>query len=238
MRKNIHNIKIGNIKIKLTKNTKVFEPNLTTFSLIEAFKIFKIKKKIKILDLGSGSGIIGIFLKKKFGKKIELYLSDYSKHAVKIINSNLKINKVTGTVKESNILKEWSNEKFDLIINDISAISSFVAKNYWYNKFIPHDCGKDGLKLSKKFLSSVKKNLKKKGSILMPVISISDHKLLIKIIKKNFKSKMLISKEWPAPKNLIKGKVDHFLNKGYIFKKYNMYLCFTKVYQIQGKDNV
>ncbi len=238
MRKNIHNIKIGNVKIKLTKDSKVFEPNLTTFSLIEAFENFKIKKKIKILDLGSGSGIIGIFLKKKFGKKIELYLSDYSKHAVKIINSNLKINKVTGIVKESNILKEWSNEKFDLIINDISAISSFVAKNYWYNKFIPHDCGKDGLKLSKKFLSSVKKNLKKKGTILMPVISISDHKHLIKIIEKSFKSKMLISKEWPAPKNLIKGKVDHFLNKGYIFKKYNMYLCFTKVYQIQGKDNL
>jgi methylase of polypeptide subunit release factors len=55
MRKNIHNIKIGNVKIKLIKDTKVFEPNLTTFSLIEAFKKFKIKKKIKILDLGSGS---------------------------------------------------------------------------------------------------------------------------------------------------------------------------------------
>ena len=59
----------------------------------------------------------------------------------------------------------------------------------------------------------------------MPVISISDHKLLIKIIEKNFKSKMLVSKEWPAPKNLIRGKVDHFINKGYIYKKYNMYLC-------------
>ena len=49
MRKNIHNIKIGNVKIKLIKDTKVFEPNLTTFSLIEAFKKFKIKKKLKFL---------------------------------------------------------------------------------------------------------------------------------------------------------------------------------------------
>ena len=49
MKKNIHNIKIGNVKIKLTKDTKVFEPNLTTFSLIEAFEKFKIKKKLRFL---------------------------------------------------------------------------------------------------------------------------------------------------------------------------------------------
>ena len=227
-----------NQTIKLINSNKVFEPNLTTQSIIEACNKLKFNKKKKVLDLGSGSGVIGIFLKKKFGKKIDLYLSDYSKHAISVINSNLKINKVTGTAKESDILKGWKNEKFDLIINDISAINSFVAKKHWYNKFIPHDCGKDGLKLSKKFLMSVEKNLKKKGTILMPVISISDHKLLIKIIEKNFKSKMLVSKEWPAPKKLIKDKVDHFLNKGYIFKKFNMYLCFTKVYQIQKKDNL
>ena len=177
--------------------------------------------------------MIGIFLKKKFGKKIDLYLSDYSKHAINVINSNLKINKVTGNAKQSDILKGWQNEKFDLIINDISAINSLVAKKHWYNKFIPHDCGKDGLKLSKKFLSSVEKNLEKKGTILMPIISISDHKLITKIIEKKFKSKLLVSKEWPAPKNLIRGRVENFLKSKYIFKKFNMYLCFTKIYEIK-----
>jgi methylase of polypeptide subunit release factors len=196
----------------------------------------KFGKKKKVLDLGSGSGVIGIFLKKKFGKKIDLYLSDYSKHAISVINSNLKINKVAGTAKESDILKGWKNEKFDLIINDISAINSLIAKKHWYSKFIPHDCGKDGLKLSKKFLSSVEKHLEKKGTILMPVISISDHKLITKIIEKNFKSKLLVRKEWPAPKNLIKGRVENFLKKEYIYKKFNMYLCFTEVYQIQKKN--
>ena len=222
--------------IKLIDSNKVFESNLTTQSIIEACNKFKFKKKMKVLDLGSGSGVIGIFLKKKFGKKIDLYLSDYSKHAISVINSNLKINKVTGTAKESDILKGWKNEKFDLIINDISAINSFVAKKYWYNKFIPHDCGKDGLKLSKKFLMSVEKNLKKKGTILMPVISISDHELITRLIEKNFKSKLLATKEWPAPKDLIKGRVENFLKKKYIYKKFNMYLCFTKVYKLQKKN--
>lgn len=225
-----------NQTIKLINSNKVFEPNLTTQSIIEACNKLKFKRKKKVLDLGSGSGVIGIFLKKKFGKKIDLYLSDYSKHAINVINSNLKINKVTGTAKQSDILKEWKNEKFDLIINDISAINSLVAKKHWYNKFIPHDCGKDGLKLSKKFLSSVEKNLKKNGTILMPVISISDHKLITKIIEKKFKSKLLVSREWPAPKNLIRGKVESFLKSKYIFKKFNMYLCFTKIYEIRIRN--
>ena len=69
MTKNIYDIKIENLKIKLFRNSKVFEPNLTTFSLIEALKKYKIKKKIKVLDLGSGSGVIGIFLKKNLEKK-------------------------------------------------------------------------------------------------------------------------------------------------------------------------
>ena len=34
----------------------------------------------------------------------------------------------------------------------------------------------------------------------MPVISISDHKPLIRIIKSKFNSKLLFTKEWPAPK--------------------------------------
>ena len=110
-------------------------------------------------------------------------------------------------------MKEWKDEKFDLIINDISAINSQIAKKYWYNKFIPHDCGKDGLKLSRNFLNTVEKNLNKNGSILMPVISISNHKKLIKIIEKKFKAKLLLTKEWPAPKDLIKGRVANFFKK-------------------------
>jgi cyclopropane fatty-acyl-phospholipid synthase-like methyltransferase len=221
--------------IKLFKTIKVFEPNLTTIALIEAFDKIKFKKKKKILDLGAGSGVIGIYIKKKYGKKINLFLSDKNQHTVKVIKSNLKLNNINAVTKESDILKSWDNEKFDIIINDISAISSEIAKSHWYNKFIPHNCGKDGIKLSKKFLINVKKNLNNNGIILIPIISLSDHKQLINLLKKKFKIKLLINKEWPAPKSLLKGKVANFLKKEYIFQKYNTYLCFTKVYRLQIK---
>ena len=73
MTKNIYDIEIEGLKIKLFRDSKVFTPNLTTFSLIEAFKKYKIKKKIKILDLGSGSGVIGIYIKKKYKNKVDIY---------------------------------------------------------------------------------------------------------------------------------------------------------------------
>ena len=226
-------IKKFNQTIKLVESHKVFEPNLTTMSIIEACNNLSLKKKKKILDLGSGTGIIGVFLKKKFKKKVDIYFSDYSENAIKVINSNIKINKINGTVKKSNILENWKNEKFDIIINDISAISSEIAKKHWYNEFIPHDCGEDGIKLSKIFLSSAKDFLNKNGIILMPVISISNHKKIIKIFNKKFKSKLLITKEWPAPKGLSKLKVKKFLKKKYIYKKFDLNLCFTKIYKLQ-----
>ena len=148
-------IKKFNQTIKLVESNKVFEPNLTTMSIIEACNNLSLKKKKKVLDLGSGSGVIGIFLKKKFKKMIDIYFSDYSESAIKVINSNIKINKIHGTVKKSNILENWENEKFDIIINDVSAISSEIANKYWYNEFIPHDCGEDGIKLSKIFCACI-----------------------------------------------------------------------------------
>ena len=153
-------LKINNKKIKLTDSNKVFIPNLTTQAIIEASEKLKFNKRIKVLDLGSGSGVIGIYLKKRYGKKIDLYLSDKEDHTINIINSNLRINKVSGFAKKSDILKNWKKDKFDLIINDISAISTELAKKHWYNKYIPHQCGKDGIRLSRKFLDNVKKNLK------------------------------------------------------------------------------
>ena len=56
-------------KISLLSSNKVFEPNLTTWSLIEACNKLKFRKKKKVLDLGSGSGVIGIYLKKNMVKK-------------------------------------------------------------------------------------------------------------------------------------------------------------------------
>ena len=67
-------------------NNKVFTPNLTSkLSYETALK--NIKNSNKILDLGCGSGIIGIGLLKN-KKNIKIYCSDSSKKAVELSKIN------------------------------------------------------------------------------------------------------------------------------------------------------
>jgi len=227
--------KLLNQKIKLHLNKKVFIPNITTNLLLKAAcaTIESSKIKLNVLDLGCGSGVIGIFLKKKFKSKIKVFMSDYSDFAIKIAKKNSIANKVKTTIAKSDLLENWKNYKFDLIIDDISAIDSKIAKkSSWYNSNIPCNSGSNGIALTTKIIKESKKFLNKKSKILIPSISISDHKKNLILMKKQFKNVNEISSiEWPAPKFLLNKKIiSENIKKRYIYKKFNLYLCFTKVY--------
>jgi 2-polyprenyl-3-methyl-5-hydroxy-6-metoxy-1,4-benzoquinol methylase len=78
------------------------------------------KKKIKVLDFGSGHGGLSIDIKKVFGDKIEMYGYEVSPKAYEIslehakkYNSSVKLNLDEGC----DIAKFFSNTKFDIIVS-------------------------------------------------------------------------------------------------------------------------
>jgi 16S rRNA (guanine1207-N2)-methyltransferase len=213
----------------------VFKPNLTSDLIkIEAQKILSKKKiKLKILEIGCGDGNISKFLIEKQKKiKHDFFLSDISLSAVNAAKKN--INNKNIIIKKGNLYKPWKNQKFDIIISDVSSISEDVSKKSdWYNSIL-NKSGKDGLKNILDIMKKTHIYLNKNGIFIFPIISLSNIKKLEKTCPKifsNFKKTKKVF--WPLPfffKKNIK-KFQELMENKYIYfeNKYGMYIAFTQV---------
>ena len=107
---------------KFIINENVLIPRVETEDVvliaIEKIKInFPTNKKIKILDLCCGSGIIGISLFENLKEyNIELFCSDISLEAVKVCQKNLNNHKINAKIFISDCFDNIDEESFDVII--------------------------------------------------------------------------------------------------------------------------
>jgi methylase of polypeptide subunit release factors len=230
--------KLNNLKSLVNKN--VFIPTGTSDLLIEAStKIIRSNKTI--LDLGCGNGIVGISISKIKNLKRKIYFSDISISACKNARQNCKKFKVNFEIKNGKVFQPWKNYKFDYIVSDIAAIADQVAKvSPWYHNCV-NNAGIDGTKNVIKFLDEADFYLNKNGIILFPIISLSNEKKIISVLKKKFnKIKLIKTKTWPLPKSMYKNI--NLLNKLkkkkiiYFENKYGMLTFKTDIYYAQKKN--
>lgn len=228
-------------KINLKLNKKIFKPTGTSDLMINSISKH-LKLRGDVLDLGAGSGYIGLSLLRIFKNKFDLFASDLANSSIKIIKDNANTNKCDVKVKKGNLFNPWKNQKFDFIINDVSGVAEKIAQISPWFKFTSCKSGKDGTKLTLKVLGEAKKYLKENGVICFPVLSFSDSNKIISFAKSKFqKVRKINKKKWPLPKEMIKdiSTLEKLKKKGYINfeKKFGIIIWSTEIYLAYDKIN-
>lgn len=150
---------------KIIVNKNVLIPRYETEYLVEK-TITYIKKvfnrKVKILDLCSGSGAIGITIKKELD--CDVVISDISNEALKIANENCNVNNVDIKIIQSDLLNNIS-EQFDIIISNppyINKNMKIMKTVYDYEPHLALIAEEEGLYYYRNIFEQIKKNLNKK----------------------------------------------------------------------------
>lgn len=154
-------------------NSNVLSPRQETEILVEnAIKLIA-DKPLKVLDLCTGSGVIGITIALK--TKANVTCTDICSKALKVAEKNSNNLKAKVKLIKSNLFNELDKtKKFDIIVSnppyiktsEIDALEPEV-KNFDPKKSL--DGGKDGLSFYKKIIKSAPEFLKKDGYILLEI---------------------------------------------------------------------
>ena len=167
-------------------NDETLDPRPDSETLIDMVLYhFKSKTQIlKILDLGSGSGCLGLSLLKEYPHS-EVSFYDISKKSLEIV----KINALNfGLSDRSNFLNlDWNDEnwdenlikirnqiKFDIIISNPPYIPTEDIKNLQkevkeYDPFIALNGGEDGLRAYKSIIPKIRNVMNKNGKIFFEI---------------------------------------------------------------------
>lgn len=154
-------------------NDKVLIPRFETEQLVYRVLDFireNFSDSVDIIDLGCGSGIIGLTLAKELSNARVTCL-DISDDALEITKENAKLLEVDVEVKKGDML-EKINDTFDVVVSNppYIALDEEIEDVVKYNE--PHlalYAGTDGLDCYKKILQTVSRNLNKKFLIAFEI---------------------------------------------------------------------
>ena len=130
------NVKIKDIGMKFNTSNEIFSPKNPDKGTLAMLSTVEFKNDDKVLDLGCGYGIVGVFSAKIVGAA-NVVMSDIDDNAVKLATENLVLNGVYGVkLYQSDGFKNINEKDFTLIISnppyqvDFSVPKEFIEKGF------------------------------------------------------------------------------------------------------------
>lgn len=158
--------------VVLRTSPYLFRPTLTTSILTQQLDDASVRNRT-VLDLGCGIGPIAIGLAKSGAAHV--YATDVMPEACELAMRNSALNQVSDriTFLPGNLFEPLGDLRFDLIVDDVSAVSEDVARlSRWFPGAVPSG-GEDGTTNTIEMLRASPRHLNPGGFLLFPVLSLS-----------------------------------------------------------------
>tara|TARA_A100001011_G_scaffold387647_1_gene465809 strand:- start:292 stop:1122 length:831 start_codon:yes stop_codon:yes gene_type:complete len=156
-------------------NNFVLDPRPETELIIEeVLNLYKNKNlKLKILDIGTGSGCIAISLAKEF-KNASITAIDISQKALEVAEKNLKLHNCDNQIQLQLIDFKKITSTFDLIVSNPPYLTKYQFNNADpevknYEPKLALVGGNDGLKFYREYSNNLKKLMNKKSNFLCEI---------------------------------------------------------------------
>ena len=161
---------------------KVYEPAEDTFLLADNLIV---KQSDKVLEIGTGTGIISIIASKKTENVTAI---DINKYAVECAQKNAKINQSHIDVRLGDLFGPVENEKFDLILFNTPYLPTDEDEMVNDELEAAWDGGKDGRSVIDRFIKDLSTHLNPKGHVQLVQSSLSNVEETIgKLMEMDFK---------------------------------------------------
>ncbi len=158
---------IGEFKLETDK--KVYEPSDDSFLLAENLII---KKGEKVLEIGTGSGIIAMYASKMTEK---IVATDINFDAIELAEKNFIANDIHNIqLLFGNLFEPVKNEKFDVVLFNLPYLPTEECEILEDNLNYAFDGGLDGRKITDQFLNQVKHHLNDGGRVQLIQSSLSN----------------------------------------------------------------
>lgn len=163
------------LRFQVDENTLIPRPETEELVALILASNKETNKKIKVLDIGTGSGCIAISLAKNL-PNAQVFALDVSEKAIEIAQKNAKYNDVSITFLHQNILEtDDLNQQFDIIVSNPPYVRNLEKSEINKNvlDYEPHLAlfveDNDALLFYKKIAQLAKKNLNQNGQLFFEI---------------------------------------------------------------------